>query len=275
MVSASRAFTPGANEPTKPGPVENAEWMRWNNFGIALLDAQQYAASVHAFQKVAALRPDYADAATNIAITYIAWEKYDQALPSLQQALKLAPDDARALYYLALVERNQGQVDMAIADLQKVVAKFPRSRDAHRELGFSFYQQHRYDLARAEYENVQSIDPDDLAAHYNLAILYRRLGLKDKAAVQAAYFTDQKDDPTASTFALEYLRKHREVAQESVPWHLHDLDQHGDDAPGAAPSAASTLDPLGPTASRVAAANANSSIHIEQAGAGGEQGRQE
>jgi hypothetical protein len=49
--------------------------------------------------------------------------------------------------------------------------------------------------------------------------------MKEKASEQAAYFADQKDDPTASVYALEYLRKHREVAQESVPWHVHDLDK--------------------------------------------------
>ena len=229
MVSASRTFVAGKNEPSKPGPVENAEWMRWNNYGIGLLDAQQYAASVAAFEHVAKLRPDYADIFTNIGIAYISWEKYDDALPYLAKSLGLAKENARALYYLALVQRNEGQVDEAIANLQKVAVQFPRSRDVHRELGFSFYQQHKYDLARAEYEKVQGIDPDDLAAHYNLAILYRRLGLKDKASVEAAYFADQKDDPTASTFALQYLRKHHDIAQESVPWHVHDLDRKGAD----------------------------------------------
>lgn len=229
MVSTSRTFVAGNNAATKPLPFENPEWMRWNNYGIGLLDAQQYAASVAAFERVAALRPDYADVFTNIGITYISWEKYDEALPYLGKSLGIAKDNARALYYLALVQRNEGQVDEAIDNLQKVAAQFPRSRDAHRELGFSFYQQHKYDLARAEYEKVQSIDPDDLAAHYNLAILYRRLGLKDKASVEAAYFADQKDDPTASTYALEYLRKHHDIAQESVPWHVHDLDHKGAD----------------------------------------------
>ena len=233
MVSQTRTLTLGNNPPTPPAKVDNPDWMRWNNYGIALLDAQQYAAAVYAFERVAKMRPDYADAQTNIGLTYIQWEKYDEALPYLNKSLEIAPNpapaNARALYYLALVERNQGQVDQAIADLQKVAVQFPRSRDAHRELGFAFYQQHKYDLARAEYETLQTIDPDDLAAHYNLAILYRRLGLKDKAAEQAAYFADQKDDPTASTYALEYLRKHHEIAQESVPWHIHDLDKHGMD----------------------------------------------
>jgi tetratricopeptide (TPR) repeat protein len=229
MVSTSRTLNSGQNDATKPQANENPEWMRWNNYGIALLDAQQYAASVQAFEHVVKLRPDYADGPTNIAITLIAWEKYNDALPYLQKSLALAKDNARALYYLALVQRNEGQVDEAIADLQKVAAAFPESRDAHRELGFTFYQQHKYELARAQYEYVQTIDPDDLAAHYNLAILYRRLGIKDKAAVEAAYFADEKDDPTASTFALEYLRKHHEIAQESIPWHVHDLDKRGAD----------------------------------------------
>lgn len=227
MVSQTRTLVAGPNPAIPAAKADNPDWMRWNNYGIALLDAQQYEGSVNAFERVASMRPDYADAQTNIGIAYIQWEKYDEALPYLHRSLTLAADNARALYYLALVERNRGEVDQAIVDLQKVAAQFPRSRDAHRELGFSFYQQHKYDLARAQYETVQSIDPDDLAAHYNLAILYRRLGLKDKASEQASYFADQKDDPTASTYALEYLRKHREIAQESVPWHVHDLDKHG------------------------------------------------
>jgi tetratricopeptide (TPR) repeat protein len=228
MVSQTRTIQVGENKPVAPGAAENKEWMRWNNYGVALLDAQQYAASTHAFERVAKLRPDYADVYTNMAIVEIQWERYDDARPNLEKALSLSSNNttsrARALYYRALVERNMGKMDEAIADLQKVAASFPRSRDAHRELGFSYYQQHKYDLARAEYETVQTIDPDDLAAHYSLAILYRRLGLSDKAKVQAAYFADQKDDPTASTYALEYLRAHKEIANESVVWHTHEMD---------------------------------------------------
>ncbi|SDE89305.1 tetratricopeptide repeat protein [Terriglobus roseus] len=227
MVTATRTINIGKTLPSTPDAAENPVWMRWNNYGIGLLDAQQYAASVSAFEQVAKLRPDYADAYTNVAIADIQWERYAEALPSLNKALALSPDNARALYYLALIQRNEGQVDEAIVNLRKVAQQFPRSRDAHRELGFSLYQKQRYAEARTEYEAVQSIDPDDLAAHYNLSIIYRRLGLKEAANRQAAYFADQKDDPTASTFALEYLRKHGDIAQESVPWHTHDLDAHG------------------------------------------------
>jgi Tfp pilus assembly protein PilF len=221
MASRTRTFQLGLTPAAPADPSDNPLWMRWNNYGIAMLDAQQYAESARAFQQVAQLRPDYADAYTNIAIANFQWQRYDDARASLARALSVSPHNARALYYLALVERNQGNLDAAISDLREVSAKFPRSRDAHRELGFSYYQQHKYSDARAEYETVQTIDPDDLAAHYILSIVYRRLGMNDKASHEAAEFADQKDDPTASTYALEYLRKHPEVANETVPWHTH------------------------------------------------------
>jgi tetratricopeptide (TPR) repeat protein len=223
IASQTRTFNIGENSPVPPDPSENKPWMRWNNYGIGLLDAQQYQASVHAFEQVAALRPDYADAFTNMAIVEISWEKYDDAKSNLAKALALLPGDPRALYYRALVERNAGQTKEAIADLEAMLAKYPRSRDGLRELGFSYYQQHRYAEARSAYERLQAVDPDDLAAHYQLAILYRRLGEKAKAAIESAKFADQKDDPTASTYALEFLSKHPEVAAESVVWHTHDL----------------------------------------------------
>jgi tetratricopeptide (TPR) repeat protein len=225
MASRTRTFNIGENPAAPADPADNKEWMRWNNYGIALLDAQQYGESVHAFEQVAKLRPDYADAYTNIALANFQWEKYSISRTNLEKALQISPNNARALYYLALVERNQGNLDAAVVDLTKVAEQFPESRDAHRELGFSYYQQRKYELARGEYERLQSIDPDDLAAHYNLSIIYRRLGMKQKASEQAAIFADQKDDPTASTYALEFLRKHTEIAAESVAWHTHsDLD---------------------------------------------------
>ena len=223
MASETRTFKIGENAPQPPDPTENKEWMRWNNYGIALLDAQQYQPAVHAFERVAALRPDYADAFTNMAVVEISWEKYDDAKSNLAKALAILPGDARALYYRAIVDRQAGQIAAAIGDLQAALEKYPRFKDALRELGFSYYQQHDYPQARDTYVRLQAVDPDDLAAHYQLAILYRRLGDKAKAAVESAKFADQKDDPTASTYALEFLRKHPEVASESVVWHTHDL----------------------------------------------------
>ena len=226
LASRTRTLNMGDNPATPPLPNDNQDWMRWNNLGIGYLDQLQYEDAMHAFEQVVRLRPDYKDGYINVGITYIEWEKYADARAPLEKALTLQPDDARALYYLALVERRSRHSEAEIADLQKVVAQYPYSRDARRELGISYYQQHRSDEAMQQFKALQAIDPDDLAAHYNLAILYRREGMKKQAAEEAAQYTAKRIDPSAPTYSLDYLRKHPEISTESVPWHVHTDTAH-------------------------------------------------
>lgn len=216
-----RKFDLGQNLPGVEDPEDNPDWMRWNNLGIAYLDELQYAEAFAAFQQVIKLRPDYADGFTNLALTQIQWEKYSQARPYLEKSLALSPGNARALFYMGLVERRSGDSTAEIADFQQVVKQYPMSIDARRELGISFYQCHRYEEARTQFEALQGIDPDDLAAHYNLAVIYRRMGLKQKASEQAALFATKQVDPGSPTYSLDYLRKHPEISIESSPWHVH------------------------------------------------------
>jgi len=229
----TRTLNLGENPAGPPDPKDNPDWMRWNNLGIAYIDQLQYAEAKHAFEQVVKLRPDYADGFINLGLNFIEWEKYSEARPSLEQALELVPNNARALYYLALVERREAHFDEELADLQRVVIQFPQARDPRRELGIAYYQRHEYAEALEQFEALQKIDPDDLAAHYNLAVLYRRMGMKDKAAAQAAQFATKQVDPGAPTYSLEFLRKHPEISIESVPWHMH-TDLPAPAAPGGA-----------------------------------------
>jgi hypothetical protein len=80
--------------------------------------------------------------------------------------------------------------------------------------------------AMEQFEALQAIDPDDLAAHYNLSLLYRRMGMKDKAKEQLAFFTLKKVDPGAPTYSQDFLRQHPEISNESKLWHMHsDMEQ--------------------------------------------------
>ena len=218
----TRKFDLGQNLPGVQDPQDNPDWMRWNNLGIAYLDQLQYSDALAAFDRVTQLRPDYADGYINLALTDIQWEKYAQARPYLENALALSPGSARALYYLGLVERRAGNGDAEIAAFKKVVEQYPMSIDARRELGISYYQNHRYEEARAQFEALQAIEPDDLAAHYNLAVIYRRLGMKERSSQEAALFATKQVDPGAPTYSLDFLRKHPEISIESSPWHVHE-----------------------------------------------------
>lgn len=225
IASRSRTISLGENAVTPALATDNADWMRWNNLGIGFLDQLQYADAAAAFEQVVKLRPDYKDGWINEGLNRIEWEKYGEARVPLEKALELAPKDARALYYMALVERRTGHPEAEIADLEEVVRQYPRARDPLRELGISYYQGHRPEDAVTTFKQLQDVDPDDLAAHYNLAILYRRLGMKDQAKKESAQYAMKWIDPGAPTYSLEYLRKHPEISNESVPWHVHAENQ--------------------------------------------------
>ena len=218
----TRTFNLGQNLPGITDARDNPDWMRWNNFGIAYLDQLQYSDAMAAFENVVKLRPYHADGFINLALTDIQWEKYAEARPHLDKALALSPGNARALYYMGLVERRSGNPEAEIADLEKVVREYPKAIEPLRELGISYYQNHRTDEARATFETLQAIEPDDLAAHYNLAVIYRRMGMKEKAAEQAAFFATKQVDPGSPTYSLDFLRKHPEISIESSPWHVHE-----------------------------------------------------
>src|ERR1700733_4362440 len=221
IASRTRVLNIGENKPDAPDPADNPDWMRWNNLGIAMLDQFQNAESVAAFTEVIKLLFDYADAYTNVGLTEIVWEKYESARTAIRKALTLDPNSARALYYDGLLQRRAGNTQQEIADFRKVVEMFPQSRDARRELGITYYQQKDEHAALEQFEALQKIDPDDLTAHYNLSILYRRMGMKEKAADQQAMFVDKKVDPGAPTYSLNFLRVHPEISTESIPWHVH------------------------------------------------------
>jgi tetratricopeptide (TPR) repeat protein len=233
VVMAEKSFTlnVGKNEPTEQADVPR-DRVRWNNFGIALLDKVQYPKSAAAFEKVIALTPQQPDGYINLGLVDLTDQKYAAARVQMNKALALAPNDPRALFYLGMVDRIEGKLDQAVSHFKSVVQAYPRLRQARQELGYTYYQQRKYDLARAEYEALQTVDPDDLAAHYNLMIIYRRLGMTKQAQEQAMYFADRKDDPTATSLALTFLKNSGAAANESVPWHVH-----GTKANGAAPGA--------------------------------------
>jgi tetratricopeptide (TPR) repeat protein len=221
LSSRSRTLNIGTNQATAPDPADNPNWMRWNNFGIGLLDQLQYADAVNAFGNVVKLRPDYADGYVNIALTEMQWEKYGSAQASIDKARALSPNSPRVLYYAGILERRENHFEKGTEDLQRVVEMAPQCRDAVRELGISYYRQHKYEEAMKQFDALLKIDPDDLSAHYNLSLLYRRMGMMEQATKEQAIFVDLKADPGAPTYSLDYLRLHPEVSAESIPWHVH------------------------------------------------------
>lgn len=66
LASRTRTLNIGDNPPSDPLPMDNPDWMRWNNIGISYIDQLQYEDAIHAFQQVIQMRPDYKDGYINL-----------------------------------------------------------------------------------------------------------------------------------------------------------------------------------------------------------------
>lgn len=224
MASKELVVSVGQNAAQTTTPPDEMR-LRWNNYGIGLLDQQQYALSAAAFRKVTVIAPKYVDGYINVAIAEYSAGQYESALVWLAKAQQLEPGNPRAEFYEGLVYRWQYKFDKAIPKLLKVTAAYPRLRQSRQELGYMYLLKRDYPAAREHYEALQAIDPDDLLAHRYLASVYSALGMKKEAARQSALTADKKEDGAAPWLVQEYWRKNLNIANEVVPYHVHSEDE--------------------------------------------------
>jgi tetratricopeptide (TPR) repeat protein len=215
----------GPNNPQAPAKNAMPDWRRWNNYAIALFDQRQYAPAAEVFGRVAQLDEKYRPTAlTNRAMALIELDQYDEAQKLLEDVLASNPENMRSLFQQGRIQMKRGQLDQAEQNFRKVLAGFPRDRVTWQQLGELCKIKRDYKSARNCFEQVLQIDPEDTGAHYNLMLIYRKLGMNDDAKREAKIFADQKDDPAAFSISNEFLRKHPEMSNESVFWHVHDLN---------------------------------------------------
>lgn len=222
----------GANSAIAFNPADKTavpDWRRWNNYGIALFDQRQYPLAIEAFTRVAELDEKYKPfALTNRAMAYIELEQIDEAANLLDSVVKAYPTNLRAVYQQARVFMKRGLLDLAEQNIRQVVAAYPRDRMSLQQLGELCKIKRDYDGALECFQRILAIDPEDLGAHYNLMLIYRKTGKTEDAKREAKIFADLKDDPAALSLANQFLRKHPEMSNESVYWHIHDLTRGGE-----------------------------------------------
>jgi tetratricopeptide (TPR) repeat protein len=232
MATAQYALNMGANAADLPNPADKTavpDWRRWNNYGIALFDQRQYPLAIEAFARAAELDEKYRPMAlVNRAMAHIELEQYEEAATILEGVMKAHPANARALFQQARIFMKRGQLDQAERNIRQVLAAYPRDRVSLQQLGELCKIRRDFDGALECYEKILLIDPEDLGAHYNLMLVYRKLGRHDDAKREAKIFADLKDDPNALSIANQFLRRHPEMSNESVYWHVHDLGRIGE-----------------------------------------------
>jgi len=204
--------------------VTKADRMRWNDWGIGMLQQGDIRGAEYAFQKVMQADPAYADGDVNISRALIQEGETDAAKPYLEKALKMSPGLARANYFYALTQKADGDYDGAVHSLRDVIEQYPRDRVVLNQLARVLFLQRKYSEAVPVLKAVFDVDPEDLQGHYTAMLVYHGLGQTDLADREQKLFTRFKADESSQAVTEKPRLSSPEDNNERQQIHDHETN---------------------------------------------------
>src|SRR5580700_9766362 len=159
-----------------------AQIIRENNFGVALMNRQQFEQALGKFQRACILDPQTDIGCLNTGIALLNMQRFDEAREILE---KSAERDPHPWFNLGLLEKATGNADAAIANFQKVAALDPYDADTQYFIGLVNSQQQQYDKAIAAFQRALTLNPFQVSAEFGLAQALQRT---DKTAQAKEHF---------------------------------------------------------------------------------------
>jgi tetratricopeptide (TPR) repeat protein len=170
--SAHGAAQKAAAQPSQPDV--RAQLTRENNFGVALMNRQQFESALGKFQRACILDPQTDVGCLNSGIALLNMQQFEQARAILAKSAERDPQNPRPWFNLGLLEKATGHSDAAIEDFQKAAALDPADADSEYFLGLLFSQQQQYEKAIAAFQSALKLNPFHVSAEFGLAQALQR-----------------------------------------------------------------------------------------------------
>jgi predicted O-linked N-acetylglucosamine transferase (SPINDLY family) len=136
--------------------------------GVALKELGQLDDAVASYQRAVALKPDLAEAHSNLGIALQALGQLENAAQSFRRAVELKPDFAEAHSNFGITLESLGQFDNAVKSYRRALELQPGLAEAHNNLGIALQALGQLEDAAACYRSAVEIKPDYPEALSNL-----------------------------------------------------------------------------------------------------------
>lgn len=160
---------------------ENQKLDRQFQSAVAQYDAGKFAEAAAQLERILPYAPKSFEIHELLGLAYAAQSQNAKALEHFQIAVQLKPDSAEARTNLAASLSHLGKTEQAAEQFRKALALEPKDYDANHNLGEFYVQSGKLADAAPYLEEAQRINPAAYDNSYDLAMAYFLIGKQDQA----------------------------------------------------------------------------------------------
>ncbi|MCC7430204.1 hypothetical protein IT568_05110 [bacterium] len=201
---------------------DEANWENLNDYGISLLEEDDFLGAEKIFTYLTEIKPDYANGFVNLAISLQKNNKLKEAFSLCQKAMETDKNCVRAKIVSARILQVEGKLAEAEQLFSEVLADFPRARNLWLDLGRTQYLAGKFQVATESFGRVLEFDPESIASHFNLMLCYKALKNEELTKLHEAKFEKFKDDEIEERYLLTIFAKRPTMTRESQKIHVHE-----------------------------------------------------
>jgi tetratricopeptide (TPR) repeat protein len=173
------------------GPNQNLE--RRFQLALSQYNAGRFAEASSQLENLLPSVPKNFEVQELLGLAYAAQSLDAKATPHLEAAVRLKPDSAEARTNLAANLSRLGKLDLAGEQFHKALELEPKNYDANHNLGEYYIQSEKIADATPYLEAAQKINPSAYDNGYDLAMAYFLTGKLDQARQVVESLLQQKD----------------------------------------------------------------------------------
>ncbi len=170
----SKSADSDASDQADAQAAQHTQVIRENNFGVALMNRQQFEQALGKFQRACILEPPSDVGCVNTGIALLNMQRFDEARQILEKSAERDPRNPRVWFNLGLLEKALGKSAEAIADFQKVAQLDPYDADTQYFIGLVCSQEQKYEQAIAAFQRALDLNPFQVSAEFGLAQALQR-----------------------------------------------------------------------------------------------------
>ncbi|MGB8262099.1 MAG: FG-GAP-like repeat-containing protein [Terracidiphilus sp.] len=182
----------------------DAEAVRTNNRGVALMGQQFTERAAATFAEAFQRDPKLAQAAINEGIALMALQKLDEAKAALQAAIALDATNPQAWYNLGLAQHSGNETEAALASFEQAAKLDPRDADSAYFVGVCRGEMKQFDKAIEAFRAALAINPLHASAEFQMARALQRSGQKAEVAEHFKRFQHMTSTKIAAAIGLAY-----------------------------------------------------------------------